>query len=769
MSSLKNKVILILLLVSLPFVSIVINSFLVFDRLSDDGVAINLAGSQRMRTMLISNYVQQYVSAKENELENEEALRELILKELELYKKINQALIDGDKDLNLHKNKNYKIVEYIRLIKKDVDNYVFAVTNLMDGLNIDDHKEYILANAMDVKNKINKYVQMYQASYDLKIENFKTNIYIMIFLGLITSLIAFIYSNKKLIKPIRTVTKSMQELSKGNINIKMNFEYGEVGKMSKAFNTMSENLQKQKSAMINILNGNLNFGIEVRSEFDIINIKILDLKNYLNNINFEIKRLSKDIDNGILNSRADVNEFEGIWKILINNINNLVDSFTKPIKLTQSYLDKIGKGDIPKLIEDEYHGEFNNIKNNLNNSIKSINYMIKDTNYLIDNVVQGNLEARIDTNRHKGEYKRLIKSINNIMEVIVEPIKESSKVLNKLSDGELNYHMIGEYLGDYKIIKGDLNKTIDNLNSYIYEMGNVLDCISKRDFDVEIEFEFKGDFKKVGDYLESIINNLNDIFKKIKLSMNDLSDLSFNVLDLAQNVSASSDIQASKVLNLKENVDFIVDGIESTNKTVSEVECISNKSIESTKDGKDKMSKMIAAMDDIKEASSNISKIIKVINEISFQTNFLALNASVEAARAGQNGKGFAVVAQEVRNLANRSSKASSDTEKLIENTLEKVDYGYELSIQASSSMNDISDGNIKTKDLIYDMIKDFENENAILVDIKTDIDDIYQIILDNKDMSLQSKDASEELRHKVEKINKDLKLIKTKSKLKLN
>lgn len=769
MSSLKNKVILILLLVSLPFVSIVINSFLVFDRLSDDGVAINLAGSQRMRTMLISNYVQQYVSAKENELENEEALRELILKELELYKKINQALIDGDKDLNLHKNKNYKIVEYIRLIKKDVDNYVFAVTNLMDGLNIDDHKEYILANAMDVKNKINKYVQMYQASYDLKIENFKTNIYIMIFLGLITSLIAFIYSNKKLIKPIRTVTKSMQELSKGNINIKMNFEDGEVGKMSKAFNTMSENLQKQKSAMINILNGNLNFGIEVRSEFDIINIKILDLKNYLNNINFEIKRLSKDIDNGILNSRADVNEFEGIWKILINNINNLVDSFTKPIKLTQSYLDKIGKGDIPKLIEDEYHGEFNNIKNNLNNSIKSINYMIKDTNYLIDNVVQGNLEARIDTNRHKGEYKRLIKSINNIMEVIVEPIKESSKVLNKLSDGELNYHMIGEYLGDYKIIKGDLNKTIDNLNSYIYEMGNVLDCISKRDFDVEIEFEFKGDFKKVGDYLESIINNLNDIFKKIKLSMNDLSDLSFNVLDLAQNVSASSDIQASKVLNLKENVDFIVDGIESTNKTVSEVECISNKSIESTKDGKDKMSKMIAAMDDIKEASSNISKIIKVINEISFQTNFLALNASVEAARAGQNGKGFAVVAQEVRNLANRSSKASSDTEKLIENTLEKVDYGYELSIQASSSMNDISDGNIKTKDLIYDMIKDFENENAILVDIKTDIDDIYQIILDNKDMSLQSKDASEELRHKVEKINKDLKLIKTKSKLKLN
>lgn len=768
MSSLKNKVILILLLVSLPFVTVVINSFLVFDKLSDDGVAINLAGSQRMRTMLLSNYTQQYVFAKETQSDNEKELRELILKELNLYKKINEALIDGDKDFDLNKNKNYKIIDYIKTIENDVDEYVFAVTNLMDGLNVDIHKKYILENAMDVKNKIHKYVQMYQASYDLKIENFKLNIYIMIFFGFLISFIAFIYSNKKLIIPIRMVTKSMQELSRGNINIQMDFEDGEVGKMSKAFNIMSDNLQKQKKAMVNILNGNLNFGIEVRSEYDIINIKILDLKNYLNNINFEIKRLSKDIDNGILSSRADLEEFEGIWRILIENINNLVENFVKPIGLTRFYLEKIGKGDIPKLIQDDYKGEFEDIKNSLNNSIKSINNMINDTNYLIDNVVEGKLDVRIDTARHKGEYKRLTKNINSIMEVIVQPIKESSIVLNKLSDGELNYHMNGEYLGDYKIIKDDLNTTIDNLNSYIYEMGNVLDFISKRDFDIEVEYEFKGDFRNVGDYLSSIINNLNEIFKKIKISMDDLNDLSFNVLDLAQKVSASSDIQASKVLNLKENVDFIVDGIESTNKTVSEVEIISNKSIESTKEGKDKMSKMIVAMDNIKEASSNIAKIIKVINEISFQTNFLALNASVEAARAGQNGKGFAVVAQEVRNLANRSSKASSDTEKLIENTLQKVNYGYELSIQASSSMNDISEGNIKTKDLIYDMIKDFENENKILVDIKSDIDDIYEIILDNKDMSLQSKEASEELRDKVEKINKDLKLIKTKNGLKL-
>jgi methyl-accepting chemotaxis protein len=109
-------------------------------------------------------------------------------------------------------------------------------------------------------------------------------------------------------------------------------------------------------------------------------------------------------------------------------------------------------------------------------------------------------------------------------------------------------------------------------------------------------------------------------------------------------------------------------------------------------DGREKMGRMVQAMDAITKSSSEIKNIIRVIDDIAFQTNLLALNAAVEAARAGQHGKGFAVVAEEVRNLASRSAKAASETAGLIEESIRHVGLGSGVARETSDSLNVITD-----------------------------------------------------------------------------
>ncbi|MCW8892380.1 MAG: methyl-accepting chemotaxis protein, partial [Deltaproteobacteria bacterium] len=252
------------------------------------------------------------------------------------------------------------------------------------------------------------------------------------------------------------------------------------------------------------------------------------------------------------------------------------------------------------------------------------------------------------------------------------------------------------------------------------------------------------------DVLRNAIKQLNEditeIITHIQISGEQIASGSGQVADASQALSQGATESAASLEEVTASMNEMAGQVRTSAENASVANQLASDSKQAAEKGNNQMSEMVSSMDEINQAGQNISKIIKVIDEIAFQTNLLALNAAVEAARAGQHGKGFAVVAEEVRNLAARSAKAAEETAELIEGSVSLTDRGSQMAKQTETALKDIMEGTTKVADLLEEIAAASNEQAQGISEVTTGLAQIDQVTQQNTASAEESAAAAEEL-----------------------
>lgn len=271
-----------------------------------------------------------------------------------------------------------------------------------------------------------------------------------------------------------------------------------------------------------------------------------------------------------------------------------------------------------------------------------------------------------------------------IQKYISNPIKDATNFAIEVHQGRLSNRISL----DSKDEIGELAVALNGMADELQSKADMAQVISSGD--LTQQFSMASEKDVLGSSLQGMLTKLRDLVQQVTVAADNVSLQSGQISEFSHLLADGSGQQSAAIQDITSTMTQLGTMSAQTASNAKEASHLSQQGILSASVGTEHMEKMVEAMDEIQQSSQSMAKVIKNIDEIAFQTNMIALNAAVEAARAGQMGKGFAVVAEEVRSLAGRSADAAQQSTKMIEGSFEEVKAGQEISGETASALNEI-------------------------------------------------------------------------------
>ncbi len=533
---------------------------------------------------------------------------------------------------------------------------------------------------------------------------FTSSVIMLIIIGILVTLtvVALYYKliDKSVLVPISNLSESARRIAVGDVDVELDRNrHDEIGVLINSFGEVIDGIKGQTESLVLISKGDFSTKVVERSEKDIMaksmNNMIDVQKSYINSISVAMNSLAK----GDLNAKI-VTNYEGDYVPIKETINMMIEEQSRLVNEISRISDVLSKGVLNQEIEMDFPGDYNLIKININKMVEA--------------------------------QKGYVTSISDIM--------------NLISNGDLSGKINQEFQGDFKPIKESINETVGLLNEYIFEMNRVLHSIADNKLTDHINIEFRGDFDALKISISEIVDTLNDTIVDINNGADNVSMSADSIANGALSLAKGSSEQVETIDSIYFNVEKIIEQVSTSSQSAVEAGLSSKKALKEVEIGSERMNNLLKAMEQISFSSKEISNITETISGIAFQTNLLALNAAVEAARAGEHGKGFAVVADEVRVLASRTSASAKEIETLINESVNNVDKGETYAKETAQSLVEIVESTEKISEYIDMISKDIEAQEVSSKIIENDLVFIKDIVNEAASTTEQSASSSEEL-----------------------
>ena len=302
-----------------------------------------------------------------------------------------------------------------------------------------------------------------------------------------------------------------------------------------------------------------------------------------------------------------------------------------------------------------------------------------------------------------------------------------------------------------------------SLTTPIFAVNRMIKQLSTGDFTVDMQMNRGDEIGEMAQQLTYMKDNLAKLIANVLEISSRVKNGSDEIATGNQDLSQRTQEQASTLEEVASTIEEINASIQQTAANSGQADQISQKTLSAVKEGEIVIAETMDAMKQITVSSKQIAEIIKVVNDIAFQTNLLALNAAVEAARAGEQGRGFAVVAAEVRNLAGRTAESSKEIEKLIKESVDRVEKGNVLVQRSGEMLQQIVQNTKHTSDVVVEIAAAVKEQAGAAEQIQSAIEQLNQVTQQNASMVEEIASSSEALNAEAESMTEIVSVFKIK------